>query len=86
MMSANCSYPGCQRPAECLKMCMPHYARWRRGGDMDRPIRGQRPHELARRLSEAALRYAHAETEDEYQRAWGVLRDTAKLYASGAES
>ena len=34
-----CSYPGCQEPHSCKGYCGPHYDRWRRGTDMDAPLR-----------------------------------------------
>lgn len=38
-MANGCKHPGCGLPHSCKGYCAPHYSRWRRGGDMDKPIR-----------------------------------------------
>src|ERR1035441_7715441 len=35
-----CSAKKCERKAEALGFCMKHYARWRRTGDANSPVRG----------------------------------------------
>ena len=75
-----CAHLGCVREAQSLGLCGAHYMRRKRGTAMDRPVRDQRPRTLSEQLRDAAIAYAEAETEQDFQNAWARLRAAAKGY------
>ena len=38
-MAKGCKHPGCEREHSCKGYCSIHYGRWRRGSNMDAPVR-----------------------------------------------
>lgn len=62
-----CSVSGCEKPARKLNLCWGHHKRMRRGLPVHVPLREHEsltPHE---ELMRAALRYADAEADEEYE-------------------
>ena len=83
-MSDKCQHMACTRPAESRGWCGMHYMRLRRGSPMDGPPRQLKfsKHEA---LMEAAIRFAEAEDDEAYNKAWWSLRRAARVYAAGFE-
>jgi hypothetical protein len=80
-MADKCQFIACSRDAESRGWCGLHYMRWKRGSPMDGPPRQVRwsSHEA---LMESAIRFAEAESDDQYKRAWWALRRAAWNYAA----
>ena len=76
-----CAHISCHRDAEARGYCGMHYMRSKRGSPMDGPPRQIRftSHEA---LREAAIRFAEAESDDQFNRAWWALRRAARNYSA----
>ena len=73
-----CQESGCLERADRSGLCWTHYNRRRGQSNATGPVTKKlSPWE---RLAEAALNYAAADSEDDYQRATHGLRNAAKQY------
>lgn len=77
-MTAYCEAPDCDRPAFRLGLCEAHCKRKQRGRSLSEPI--AEPMSLKRRVIEASLRLADANTDEEYERAERALVAVAREY------
>ncbi len=75
-----CKVMGCEREAKHAGMCFAHYRRKLRGRPLNTPLKLRKINawEL---LHEAAIRYANAEDDREYELAYYALRRAALKYA-----
>lgn len=74
-----CSHPGCERPHSCKGYCTVHYGRWRRGAEMDGPVRAHGATEAERfwpkvRKSESCWEWTAAA-----YRGYGLFRSRGKV-------
>lgn len=84
--SEPCSAPGCTRPVGTKGAhgyCQAHYRAWRNGRPLVPIASSVDRQALWRSLAEAALQYADAETEADFQSAYQALRKAALEYALG---
>lgn len=71
-----CADPDCLKPALEGALCYAHSKRKKRGEPPTGPL-AERHKTWRRLLTEAALAYAEAVEDDEYERAWNRLRIAA---------
>lgn len=76
----SCSVDGCTRHVEKQGLCAAHRKRKQRGQEVSAPVRDYRM-KAEERLSKAALRYANAESDDEYRRAKVLLAKYSQGHA-----
>lgn len=82
---ADCSVDGCPNPAAKSGLCEGHVKRRTRGQVVSAALK-LRPRSPLERLTEAALAYANAESDDEFDRAKDNLRKSAAAFAPNDRS
>lgn len=75
-MADCCAVEECGRPAKRQGLCWGHYRRKRLGKPVDRPL-AVRSESLYARAVRTALRYADAESDEEFRAASRALRRVA---------
>ncbi len=77
----NCEIADCENPADGHGLCSAHRKRAKKGGNLAAPLKpaphAREPWEV---LTDAVIRYADAETDEEFTTAKDVLRKSAKTY------
>lgn len=77
----SCSIADCENPADGHGLCSAHRKRAKKGGNLAAPLKpaptSRPPLEV---LQDAALRYADAESDEDFRSATDVLRKSAKTY------
>jgi hypothetical protein len=75
----------CPKPAARAGLCWGHMKRLQRGQAVA-PALTERPKSKLERLTEAALTYAEAESDEEFERAAENLRKSAELFGAATAS
>lgn len=77
-MRGTCKHPGCVAPHSCKGYCSNHYNRWRRGTDMDAPLRIRAATEHERFWEKVVKTPACWEWTGAKFRGYGVFRSQGK--------